>query len=343
MSKWITILLSLLFAATAEAKEVELTGTIPVVLSEELHAEPHIVYVQEMWLSNDAERVLAQRFDDPNNLMPEPLSVPARIDLGMNGTPAFDQGAHGSCVTFALTASLDAIIGKGDYISQLCSLELGDYLHRHQRQEYSGWEGTFGTIVLQQFADYGFITKKYQTEYGCAGVKQYPTSNAKNTGKPMSISEFSANAIPINKYASWDILVDMDESFSDNHNPTMLLRTVKKNLRAGNRVIFGTLLDLGQKHAGALGNYRRPFDSWVLTPEIIAHAKKGKIKAGHQMLIIGYDDNAIVTDLKGKTSKGVFIIRNSWGSRAGDNGNFYMSYDYFKTLSDEAEAIVPLV
>ena len=51
------------------------------------------------------------------------------------------------------------------------------------------------------------------------------------------------------------------------------------------------------------------------------------------MVIIGYDDDAQVVDEKGYTfNKGIFILRNSWSSLAGDQGNFYMSYDYFKLL-----------
>src|SRR5262245_37425480 len=47
--------------------------------------------------------------------------LPSKIDLGMNRVPVLDQGRHGSCVTFAVTAALDAELGKGDYISQLCN------------------------------------------------------------------------------------------------------------------------------------------------------------------------------------------------------------------------------
>ena len=168
MSKWIAVFLSLVITTTlAQAKEVELRGTIPVILSDDINTvtEQQTVYVEHLWLSPSAEQVLAERFDDPENFKTDAEWLPTRVDLGMNSTPVFNQGAHGSCVTFALTAAFDAIIGKGDYISQLCSLELGDYLHRHKRSEYSGWDGTISTIVLDQFAEYGFITKQYQQEF----------------------------------------------------------------------------------------------------------------------------------------------------------------------------------
>src|SRR5437879_1335677 len=56
------------------------------------------------------------------------FNLPPAINLGMNGVPVLDQGKHGSCVTFATTAAIDAVLGKGDYVSQLCSLELGSTL-----------------------------------------------------------------------------------------------------------------------------------------------------------------------------------------------------------------------
>lgn len=46
------------------------------------------------------------------------------VDLAMNDVPVLDQGSYGTCVTFASTGALDALVGQGDYIDQQCSLEL---------------------------------------------------------------------------------------------------------------------------------------------------------------------------------------------------------------------------
>lgn len=42
------------------------------------------------------------------------------VELGMNSVPVLDQGSYGTCVTFATTAAMDAVLGLGDYISQQC-------------------------------------------------------------------------------------------------------------------------------------------------------------------------------------------------------------------------------
>ena len=68
-------------------------------------------------------------------------NLPKRILLGMNNVPVLDQGSHGTCVTFAITAAIDAALSKGDYISQLCQLELGTYLEP-MGYSVSGWDGS---------------------------------------------------------------------------------------------------------------------------------------------------------------------------------------------------------
>ena len=40
--------------------------------------------------------------------------------------------------------------------------------------------------------------------------------------------------------------------------------------------------------------------------------------SGHSMAIVGYNDE-----------QKVFIIRNSWADTWGDNGYFYLDYEYF--------------
>ncbi|RUR06313.1 C1 family peptidase [Legionella sp. km772] len=352
MIKWNLAILSIALSCPLQAQSLEVIGTIPLTISaqDDLHrsfyTKTQIVYVQNVRLSAEAQRVLKDRIErSPDELSVATESnslIPSAINLGMNGTPVLDQGAHGSCVTFAITAAFDAVLGKGDYISQLCSLELGSYLLKRRQVPYSGWDGSNGPIVLGQLNTYGIIPKSYQQEYGCAGVKRYPLTNEKNTGSPMSISEYTANSLPLS-FASWTVLADAEEVFSADFNPVSLLRAVKKNLREGKRVTFGMLLDDSLGEAGALARFKKNYDTWVLTPELVKKIKKGELKAGHQMVIIGYDDKAQAWTKDGQLSKGLFIVRNSWGKQAGDGGNFYISYDYFKALCDEAQAIVPSV
>ncbi len=88
-----------------------------------------------------AERIL-------NNFGNIPLSTGKTIQLGMNDVPVLDQGRFGSCVTFANTAAVDAALNKGDYISQLCLLQLGRYLEKNAYIP-SGWNGSLGAICFE--------------------------------------------------------------------------------------------------------------------------------------------------------------------------------------------------
>src|SRR4029077_16988364 len=87
------------------------------------------------------------------------LSLPTNVNLGMNNVPVLDQGMHGTCVTFATMAALDAVYGKENYISQLCNLSLGSYLEKISAGSYpSGWNGSLNKIVLEQIKTYGIIS-----------------------------------------------------------------------------------------------------------------------------------------------------------------------------------------
>ena len=92
----------------------------------------------------------------------------------MNKVPVLDQGIHGTCVTFAVTGAIDAVIGKGDYVSQLCNLQLGSYLEKHG-YGMSGWNGSHAIYVINQIEQFGIINMEKQKKLGCGGMKSYPT------------------------------------------------------------------------------------------------------------------------------------------------------------------------
>ena len=52
------------------------------------------------------------------------------------------------------------------------------------------------------------------------------------------------------------------------------------------------------------------------------------------------NDDAEAIDQQGKIHKGLFTLRNSWGSHAGDEGNYYVSYDYFKSWAFDLTKVI---
>lgn len=270
--------------------------------------------------------------------------LPATIQLGMNGVPVLNQGRHGSCVTFAVSGALDAVIGKGDYISQLCSLELGEHLERNGYMP-SGWNGSLGPLVLNQMMRFGVVSKDVQLSRSCADVTEYPLADGKNTGNEMGLAEYKSSSENLAEKVYWRHLFSNDQVFdwktAAPEEMQRVLDEVKDGLVHGRRSTFGVFLILGDRkcRAGACATHHASMDTWALTEGLETPPYE---VGGHEMIITGYDDNAVAYDAKGGMHKGLLTLRNSWGEDAGDNGNYYMSYDYFIKYASEVQEIIPV-
>lgn len=264
---------------------------------------------------------------------------PMHVQLGMNNVPVLNQGSHGTCVTFACTAAIDAALNKGDYISQLCQLQLGSYLEK-SGYTASGWEGAWGRTILNQIEIFGIVSKEQQAIHSCAGMLEYPLYE-RAPESIINVEDFHHISERLDeRHIVWSPILDVYQAFTDRADGNKTLNDVKTSLRAGDRLIFGVLLvDLDIGTVGAVGTNKAAQDTWVLTPEIVMDILLNPSFAGHQMVITGYDDNAVAIDNKGHEHRGLLTLRNSWGEKIGDRGDFYMSYDYFKLLVTEVQRI----
>jgi len=263
------------------------------------------------------------------------------VQLGMNHVPVLDQGRHGTCVTFAITATIDAALDKGNYISQLCLLQLGQNLE-NQGLGRSGWTGLWGNVELERIDKFGIISLKNQHQNGCGGLNDYPYYTTPNT--EMSAEEYESLSQHLSgKRFTWKPIFTKKQSTTPTKDINKKVTDVKAALDAGNRVTFGVLLprtDLGTLGAVAWHHYFA--DTWVLSYKIAQELEYASTFPGHEMIITGYDDNAVAMDDYGHRHYGLFTLRNSWGSYVADWGDFYMSYDYFNALATEAYQIQPL-
>jgi len=266
-------------------------------------------------------------------------STPSSVQLGMENTPVLDQGIHGSCVVFAITAAIDAILKKGDYVSPLCSLQLGSYLQSFGYFQ-SGWQGSLAYSSLAQFDAFGFVNTDKQKQVGCGGLFEYPLFE-KNYGQAMSLEDFHQHSESLTEYRiGWSSVLDIYQSSHEDIDMQNILTQVKTILFKGDRLIIGVLLaDSDKGVAGAVGTHKDYNDTWLLTPEITQEMKQSPQYVGHALLVTGYDDNAYAKDDYGRIYRGLVTLRNSWGDKVGEHGNFYMSYDYFKTLVMEIQRI----
>lgn len=333
------------------AQDIVQEGTIPYQIKNQVAQKslraaaqkaPVNIRLMKVRLSEQAQKLLPKRIQMAKlkPLMSASAGLPKHMQLGMNNVPVLNQGAHGSCVTFATTAAVDAVIGKGDYVSQLCNLQLGNYLETNG-YNMSGWNGSWGSLVLEQMNAFGIVNKANQANQGCGGLTDYPVQDETTPESAISLENFHAMSESLNDHGvTWSPILHTVDAFSERLDTNNTLMSVKKSLAQGDRVTFGVLLldfDLGV--AGAVGSHNAKFDSWVLTPEIARDVVLRPDFGGHEMLITGYDDDAVAIDDQGREHRGLLTLRNSWGPNLADKGDFYMSYDFFKLLVVEAHRV----
>lgn len=293
-------------------------------------------------LTGQTKKNLAQQIE---GLMSQSQNAPTveyslrHIQLGMNHVPVLDQGEHGTCMLFASTAALDAVLDKGDYVSQLCQLDLSQYL-QHNAYSKSGWEGGWGEDFLTQIRTFGIIPKSVQLMGGCLGRTQYPLDE--DIKDELSVFDFHQMSESIQDYNIAFVPLVLPEQINQNFvDRERIFSQIKKTLRQGNRVI-GSVLLMGFEPGIMLpsASYHVMNDTWVLWPYMAnALLSEEPDIEGHAFVITGYDDEAVAVDANGQFHRGLLTLRNSWGATVGDHGDFYMSYSYFKAMLLEAHQI----
>jgi hypothetical protein len=244
-----------------------------------------------------------------------------------------------------VTAAFDALMNQGDYVSQLCMLELGEYLAPRSYFP-SGWEGNWADWTLERFSEFGIVTTEQQKTQGCAGISSYPIDDMNNMGNAMSIDDYMQMSTNINNeffsYGLMQLETRFSEAWARTGQDEKLLLTVKtllasKNAKTSLRLATGILLPVNHCSAGACAKYHQQDDTWAISKEI-QDDQQLEI-GGHEMVITGYDDHAIAVDHDGKKHQGLLTLRNSWGNQHGDGGDYYMTYDFFKHFVMEVTVI----
>ncbi|USQ13173.1 C1 family peptidase [Legionella lytica] len=337
------LMLSIALFGNAFATEIEPAGTIDYALKpagKTQFAKPKMLKLMQFKVSSNAIEAMQQKVQATQKKSFIPSIMPEQKQLGMNGVPVLDQGYFGTCVTFANTAAIDAILGKGDYISQLCLLQLGNYKYSYTA---SGWAGSLNRSILSRLEDHGFVSKETQRTVGCGDLNEYPGNEDATPTSAISFDSYHkiSEGLLDNKIYSAPILDAYKVMLTNEVDTQELISEIKQAINREQRVTMISLLpaiDLGI--AGAVGTHHETNDTWVLSTTIERELYQYPFMAGHSMIITGYDDNATAVDDLGRVHMGLFTLRNSWGDQVGDKGDFYMSYDYFKVLGFEANQIV---
>ncbi|MDR3501512.1 MAG: hypothetical protein P4L79_02920 [Legionella sp.] len=253
-------------------------------------------------------------------------NLAAAKQLGMNNVPVLNQGNTYFDAAYASTAAIDALLGRGDFISQLCLIQLGNYMDPANKG--------FGFTLhhsLSRLENYGYIMKVHQKGAGCEDPNT-PFINYE------SYNRLSRDII--RESIIWFPLLDLHKSVSERVNTEKTLIEVKKAINQEQRVTMGFLAFYKEGNPlGTIGSYHEKNDTWILNTQMKRDLYNFPSLYFRSVLITGYDNDAISVDDAGEKHKGLLTVRGSWGSDAGDQGDFYMSYDYFRVLVIEAQQI----
>lgn len=256
--------------------------------------------------------------------------LPTKTELDVHDMAVLNQGANGVCTFFSTVTAIQATVHPSTALSPMCMVQLDKYLHPDPK----------GSITianpLHLVQQYGIVPLRTQEELGCAGI--YEFNPRQEISVPMSTEEYlHKSEIYYKKQVSWRYVFD---NFSSLVNSSGRLTQIKKALLAGRFVILEFMVAPEEGAGGAVGQYKVENDTWVLTPRVVYNIlerlSSEYVLLGHAIVIIGYDDDAEAIDENGETHRGLIKLRNSWGARSGDHGDFYMSYDYLAALGHAA-------
>jgi len=111
-----------------------------------------------------------------------------------------------------------------------------------------------------------------------------------------------------------------------------LLNKIKAAINSGNVVVTGgatsgwTYGTIDRDGLGTLGKAR----------DQVLMYNHGELSGGHQVSIVGYDDNITCT-YQGVKMKGAFLVANSWGDTWANKGYCWFMYDSVNTVSEYPE------
>jgi hypothetical protein len=238
-----------------------------------------------------------------------------KIDLGMNGLLPKDQGADGTCATFATVAAIQAqhnifLNENLNYEIEQCSLAV-----------QGGWNGKSPAEVVQGFWEWGVIPPancpwSYPNKNVSLSSQEYiqlaqgnllnqihwrGTSNPKLSALIASIDKGFRSVI--------SVYISPSQNFTDAKIALNNLPTGVTQLNTG-----GLRFDWGKKEFKEL---QMKAEKQKTSPEKI-FCPNSNCNA-HAMVVHGYDRN-----------RNVLLLRNSWSSV---DGLAEMSFDYFRKMA----------
>lgn len=221
-----------------------------------------------------------------------------------------DQGDLGLCFAFAGCGILEYFIKNNpplNVVEELSELFLG-YWSRFIC-EGGAPEGDNGSTII--------ATMQAMQQYGvCLGKLWAYVDNNENV-KPPAAALADGKNMEVGKYFA----------IPDDSNK---ITAIKQAVYAGSPIMFGCDVHESIMNVGSDG----------IEPYASPSSRTDPIAGGHARFIIGWDDTKVI---KGTSTKGAFLVMNSWSSGWGANGTSWISYQTWKDQETDDMGITSLI
>ncbi len=264
---------------------------------------------------------------------------PAKFDLVASQSPVKNQGGRGVCSIFSTVALMEHLyILEGTVADPDFSEQYVQWSSKFEAGHYPNTDGSNAQQNIDTINRFGAVTEqdwKYQSTAwntsnnpACTGdAAKRPTECHTNGQPPQSALDAPKYKLPAGRWVSTrtkDI-----KAFLTNNKQAL--------------VIGGTFFYQAWNHGGSPlpvnQQYKR--EGYILYPNETDKVKSLESRAGHSILLVGWDDDLEVqrldekgqkmVDANGKPvmEKGFFIIKNSWGTGSfGVNNKHGDGYGY---------------
>ncbi len=226
-----------------------------------------------------------------------PKAMPSSVDLRQWCSPVENQGALGSCTANAAAGIVEyyerRAFGKHINASRLFIYKSTRDLMRVTGDTGAWLRNTMGALRLT----------------GVAPEKYWPYDISKFDNEPPSFVYAVADNYEALRYFCHDPI-------GANVPKSTVVARVKIYLAYGIPSMFGFFGFGSFNYSNVRGGIPFPCPG-------------ERARWGHAIVAVGYDDNKKIKNTRcNKTTKGAFLIRNSWGTGWGDHGYGWLPYDY---------------